>query len=279
MKRFVVGVLRGWRYSSASPVRAALRVLFSGDRYHCVVCDSDLRIFLPLPRLYARETARHGFPYGPDDFETLNASAYACPVCGASDRDRLIATYAELVAIPALPKTAMVVDFAPAQGLSAYFRKHLPATTRYLRADKFAPNVDLAVDLCHMPEISPNSIGFWICSHVLEHVDNDAAAVGELYRILAPGGLGIALAPVLLDGAYTPPTAPALTESDRWHSFGQGDHARLYTRQGFVNLLLSANFILAEVRASDLLGSRADALGIQPRATLYVVRKSVAGER
>ena len=28
----------------------------------------------------------------------------------------------------------------------------------------------------------------WICIHVLEHIPNDRAAIGELYRVLKPGG-------------------------------------------------------------------------------------------
>ncbi|HQY26709.1 MAG TPA: methyltransferase domain-containing protein [Thermoflexales bacterium] len=269
-------LLRRWRYASASPWRNILRAVFRGDRHHCPVCHSDLGAFLPLPALYAREIAKSGFPHGLGDFETLNIEAYSCPVCGASDRDRFMAAYVETVIIPGLPENAQVVDFAPGQGLSAFLRRKLPAANRYVRADKFAAGVDLAVDLCDMPEIRSESTDFWICSHVLEHVDDDARAARELYRILVAGGRGIVLAPVLIADRYAPRATPATTERERWRYYGQGDHVRLYSRQQLIHLLLSAGFIVTPVQASDSLGARAGVFGIQSRATLYVVGRPVA---
>jgi SAM-dependent methyltransferase len=266
-------ILRHWRYAGAGPWRKLLRAVFHGDRQHCPVCDSDLRAFLALPALYSREMSRSGFPHELADFETLNVSAYTCPVCGASDRDRFMAAYVGAVVIPGMPDNAQVVDFAPAQGLSAFLRRRLPAATRYLRADKFAAGVDLAADICDMPEIRSESTDFWICSHVLEHVDDDARAARELYRILVPGGRGIVLTPVLLSDHFSHPDTPAVTERDRWRYYGQGDHARLYTRKLLTDLLISAGFSVSEIQASALLGARTDLFGIQPRARLYIVSR------
>ena len=60
-------------------------------RYHCAVCDRRVRSFNPLPASYRSSYERYGWAYR--DAETLSVEAYSCPLCGASDRDRLCALY------------------------------------------------------------------------------------------------------------------------------------------------------------------------------------------
>ena len=57
----------------------------------CPVCSRGAWAFEPLPDSYFGEWRRWGFPYAPEDFETLNVRDYACPSCHSPDRDRMCA--------------------------------------------------------------------------------------------------------------------------------------------------------------------------------------------
>ena len=67
-----------------------------------------------------------------------------------------------------------------------------------------------------------------MCNHVLEHIEDDAAAIGEIYRVLAPGG--VALITVPLDyPRYRTFEDPSITSPEgRTCHFGQFDHIRRY---------------------------------------------------
>ena len=47
----------------------------------------------------------------------------------------------------------------------------------------------------HRMELPDGSFDLILCSHVLEHVPDDRAAMSELHRVLAPGGLALVLTP------------------------------------------------------------------------------------
>src|SRR5262249_40361896 len=75
-------------------------------------------------------------------------------------------------------------------------------------------------------DLPDDSFDLVICSHVLEHVSDDRAAISELERIVAPGGMALILTP------YRPhePTRedPSVTTPmGRMLAFGQHDHVRL----------------------------------------------------
>jgi SAM-dependent methyltransferase len=61
--------------------------------------------------------------------------------------------------------------------------KHVQGRGRYIVADG-----------THLP-IPPNTIDHVICSEVLEHVEDDQAAIAELARVLRPGGLVLITVP------------------------------------------------------------------------------------
>ena len=66
-----------------------------------------------------------------------------------------------------------------------------------------------------------------LCSHVLEHVPDDRAAISELRRVLRPRGTALVLTPYRPDR----PTYedPSVTKPlDRMVAFGQQDHVRIY---------------------------------------------------
>ena len=67
-----------------------------------------------------------------------------------------------------------------------------------------------------------------ICSHVLEHVEDDRAALTETLRVLRPGGWAIVLVPIDLDRAMTLEDPEIVDPAERERVYWQADHVRLY---------------------------------------------------
>ena len=79
-----------------------------------------------------------------------------------------------------------------------------------------------------------SSVDFFICSHVLEHVEDDRKALRELYRILRQGGQGILIVPIILTIDEIDEDPYVTDEAERWRRFGQFDHVRIYSKPGFL---------------------------------------------
>lgn len=91
-----------------------------------------------------------------------------------------------------------------------------------------------------------------ICSHVLEHVNDDRQAMRELYRVLAPGGTAILLVP--MSSRATTYEDPSITDpQERIRHFGQFDHVRLYGRD-YADRLAGAGFNVEEFVFADQYG-------------------------
>jgi len=92
-------------------------------------------------------------------------------------------------------------------------------TKNYRSADLLIESYDDKVDITNMKEYKNNTFDFFICSHVVEHVDNDEKAMRELHRVLKPGGKGIIMTPILpRKGVHD--EDPSVTDVDeRWRRF------------------------------------------------------------
>jgi SAM-dependent methyltransferase len=195
--------------------RRILPLLFAGDRVECPCCGGTFRRFVPR--------------YGGDGL---------CPRCLSLGRHRLLWLYLrDKVKLGDSP--ARVLHFAPEEGIERRLRglESLtyvtadidPSSIATVRADiTAAPFEDAAFDIV-------------LCSHVLEHVGDDRAAMRELYRVLRPGGVLYSLHPIDGDRANTFEDAAVTRAADRKRAFGQRDHVRIYGRD-FVTRLEEAGF-------------------------------------
>lgn len=267
------------RKAKALARRWGAPVLFWGRARRCPICGTNLRRFLPLGRVHLEMSAKWGFSWPLERFETLNLQEYYCPACCEPDRARLIATWIQRW-IDRRPSATpwRLLDFAPGTGLQRFLRA-LPGVV-YRSADMYMPEVDDHVDITRMP-YPDGSFDAFICSHVLEHVHQDGVALRELRRVLKPGGWGVLLVPIPLDAEQTDEEtaeeAKAATEAERWRRFGQGDHVRLYARSDFVARIRDAGFTCTPF---DITMAGADTFaraGITPSAVLYVVEHPVPG--
>jgi SAM-dependent methyltransferase len=171
-----------------------------GDRVHCPICGHDFDAFKDAP----------------------NRPNAVCWRCGAQERHR--AQWLLFRQRPELLRNATsLLHFAPEWSL----RTHLAPTPglRYVTADLHDPEVDLALDIqgLALPDASFDAV---ICSHVLEHVADDHAAMFELRRITRRWCLIMVPLDLGREHTYEDPsiTSPAARE----HAYLQRDHLRLY---------------------------------------------------
>lgn len=237
-------------------------------RLFCPVCSKRIKRFLPLPAEYEANARRYGYPHFGKG-ETINIAHYSCPRCGASDRERLYALYLGQRAVsqtPGLPPR--LLHFAPEPALSEYLRRL--GAFDYRTTDIKGDGVDDRADITQMGLYPDATFDAFLCSHVLEHVSDDAAALRELYRILKPGGWGVLMVPLIpyLDATLE---IPAATEAERWRLFGQGDHVRLYAKGDFLHRISQVGFRVEQLGVDHFGRKVFERCGIAIGSILYVV--------
>ena len=145
-----------------------------------------------------------------------------CPKCSSFERQRLMALY--LVRNREVG-SGRVIHLAPEPSIAGMLRKR---AREYVTADLFMPGCDLALNL-EAIELPEDSVDLFVCSHLLEHVD-DRKALPELYRCTAPGGATLIMVPIVEGWKTTYENAEAAGADDRTRElhFGQFDHVRIY---------------------------------------------------
>ncbi|MCC5929246.1 MAG: class I SAM-dependent methyltransferase [Cyclobacteriaceae bacterium] len=240
-------------------------------KLHCPVCDQKINSFKRMPDLYMKKLDEVAYIHPVYQIETLNIMAYSCPVCRATDRERLYATFL-LKNSEIVNKSIKILDIAPSKSLQRFLKNRF-ITIDYRSADLMSDDVDDKIDITDMGIYQECSFDFIICSHVLEHVIDDLRAMKELYRILKPGGMGIVMAPILLSLKEDYENPEIKSEDERWKHFAQGDHVRMYSKSGFINKLKVAGFKVNQYNI-DTFGSEVFMKhGIHQRSVLYVVEK------
>jgi SAM-dependent methyltransferase len=236
----------------------------------CSVCGCEQASFAPLPEYYLDNARRHGFAHFGKG-EMISLETYTCVHCGASDRERIYALWIDQqIGKELFFKGSRAIHFAPEAALS----KKLKGLDffNYKTADLLMGDVDYKVDMMDMP-FDDESFDFFICSHVLEHVESDDQAIQELYRITRPGGCGILVAPIILGLETTVEDSSIQDEASRWRVYGQNDHVRLYAHDDYINKIRSHGFCVEELGESYFGEEVFRTLGLTNTSILYVVRK------
>ena len=238
---------------------------------YCPICEREDISFLPLPDFYRENAKKYGYAHFGKGEMTAH-DTYSCSNCGASDRERLYGYWMRAeIKKGSLHKDMQAIHFAPEAGLSNLIQgKNWFGC--YHTADLMMESTDFKVDLMQLP-FSDNSYDFFICSHILEHVEDDTKAMRELYRILKPGGKGILMAPIstVLDHTLEDPTITSAEE--RWRYFGQYDHVRLYAHDDYVRRIQSSGLYLDELGQKYFGKKSFSQLGLKQTSVLYVVSK------
>ena len=173
-----------------------------------------------------------------------------CWRCGSHERHR--AQWLLLERRPELLSSARsLLHFAPEWSL----RRRLSRIDglRYITADLSQPDVDLQLELMAL-ELPDGIFDAVICSHVLEHVPDDAAAMRELRRVTAQGGWCLVMVPLDLNRARTYEDPAIVEPSDRERVFWQDDHVRLYAAD-IGDRLTAAGFEVEHIRPLQEFGA------------------------
>lgn len=94
----------------------------------------------------------------------------------------------------------------------------------YLSAGLSDRDVMVEMDITNI-KYPDQSFDLIICSHVLEHIQDDRKAISELYRVLKDDSMAIIIVPVLTQKTFED---PSITDpQERLKTFGQHDHVRL----------------------------------------------------
>ncbi len=167
----------------------------------------------------------------------------SCGGCGSRERHRLVALY---LRGPGSERcgAAKVLHFSPEYFLAPFFSR----AALYVTADLTDPNTDIHTDITNMG-IGNNTFDVVMCNHVLEHIEDDSAAIREIYRVLAPGGVALIIVPLDQTRDQTYEDRSITSPEGRTYHFGQFDHLRRYGKD-FRHRLAKPGFKVTEFHAT-----------------------------
>lgn len=247
-----------------------METLIGNEAKRCNACGAEV-FFLPMPEGYQTMRKRHGFPYWNADFQLESRERYGCPVCGAYDRDRLMIAFLEEVKAEGGEKLRML-QIAPSPAIERYALSREDIC--YESTDLMMSGVTFQADLQHMDMVEDETYDIIVCSHVLEHVRNDALAMKELYRILKPDGVCLVLVPLIVGKADTEEEW-GCSEEENWRRFGQYDHSRLYGKKDFIRRLQNAGFYINELDKQWFGEEFYQEYGFDDLSIMYVATKDI----
>jgi SAM-dependent methyltransferase len=174
-------------------------------------------------------------------FARFHGSNDQCPSCGSLMRHRAMLLY--LRDVLRLPERAGdILHVGPGAALVRWFGTL--DGIRYVTLDLDSPLATVQADVTDLP-LEDGSFDTILCLHVLEHVQDDRAAMRELYRVLAPEGIAvIQVPPSELEETFEDPAITSPEERER--VFGQWDHVRICGRD-YGRRLEEAGFRLQEI--------------------------------
>lgn len=146
-----------------------------------------------------------------------------CPSCRSLDRNRHLFDALNRAGLPGEEQS--VLDVAP----SIAILRQLATRCAYVAVDyaPTSPNV-MPGDLRRLP-FADQTFDVVLCSHVLEHVRDDSAAMREVARVLRPSGRAFVQVPYTRSGA-----------TEEFVEMDKHGHVRNYDREDFVSRLVAA---------------------------------------
>lgn len=183
---------------------------FIGDKYQCNICNKKIKSFI-----------------------TVNNDRL-CPRCGSLQRTRRLWN---ILQTEFLKEKQKILDFSPSRSIYRVMKK---GNYFYFSSDLSRDFIsDVTYDITDIDSVD-NNFNLIICSHILEHIEDDLKAMNELIRVLKKGGYCIVQTPSK-DGEIIEDYS-IISPEDRERHFGQPDHVRIYSIEGLKNRLESVGF-------------------------------------
>ncbi|MDP9957774.1 ubiquinone/menaquinone biosynthesis C-methylase UbiE [Epilithonimonas hungarica] len=158
-----------------------------------------------------------------------------------------------------------LLDFSPSRSL--YRRLKKSKNIQYFPTDLSTDFIaEYQYDITDIP-VEEGFFDYIFCYHILEHIEDDAKAMSELYRVLKDDGKVFVQTPFKEGEIYEVPEAK--TDEDRLKYFGQADHVRLYSVRGLAERLEKAGFIVT-IKTFD----QDNDLGSSKKDTILLLKKN-----
>lgn len=222
-------------------------IFYAGSDVECPICGSRYRTFLPYGRINPRPNA-------------------LCPSCLSLERHRLIWLFLK-AKTNFFSQKLNVLHIAPEQCFMNRFEKiHGDG---YITGDIESPLAKVKMDIHRMP-FQENTFDVVLCNHVLEHVQDDIAAMGEIRRVLKPGGWAVMQVPFFSPVPETTFSDPSITDPrEREKAFGQDDHVRKFGKDYALRIQKSGLVPEANTFAATLSPADCKKFGITSNEILY----------
>ncbi len=227
-------------------------VLYAGNRYEDPINGKTYRKFLP-----------YGYSGNAERTNVLS------PGTMSLERHRMLWLYLK-EKTDFFTAPYKMLHIAPEQCYFKIFRgmKNLDYTT----GDYNSPIADVHFDLHHAP-FEDNSFDVIFCNHVLEHVEDSAQCMRELYRIMRPGGWGIFQVPIDTTRAETYEDKSITSPEERAIHYWQKDHVRLFGLD-YQQKLEAAGFkVTTDDFAQKMPPALQDRYRIDVNETIYICKK------
>jgi SAM-dependent methyltransferase len=200
-----------------------LSIGYRGTAVTCPICEKSFRKFLPYGRFNPRPNA-------------------LCPNCQSLERHRLIWLYLQSRS-DFFQRKLQILHIAPEACFIQRFEKlHGDG---YITADIESPLAKVKMDIHQIP-FKDNTFDLVLCNHVLEHVNNDIQAMGEIERVLKPHGFAILQVPFFHPIPEKTFEDPSVTDpKEREKLFGQDDHIRKFGKD-YLSRIEQARLVAVE---------------------------------
>jgi len=208
-------------FPTAKRVFAYARALMRLSPGYCNVCNRSVLGFLP----YRIGEAALSPILRDLDLVGSDLERFGCPHCGATDRERHLMAYMQRTGLLELAGKR-VLHLAPEKNLRLIIKAAGPA--EYIQGDLFPVDAQITrVDITAM-QFPDEHFDLLIANHVLEHVQDDIAALREIVRVLRPRGHVILQTPYAAKLECSLALPHISSDAARLALYGQEDHVRLY---------------------------------------------------
>lgn len=222
-------------------IRKIIALQYRGDRYECNICNYKLSKFIKLSN-----------------------GDLLCPNCGSLPRTRRLWYILESEIANGHKQ---ILHFSPSKSIARKLKK-VP-NIDYITTDYVGEfEADQHFDITSIDE-PDGKYDLIICFHVLEHIEKDAEAIKELFRVLKKGGKCFLQTPFKDGEIYENPAIQ--TSAERLEHFGQEDHVRIYSVAGLSQRIEKEGF---DVRIETFHEERGNKYGLKEQEVVIIGRKT-----
>lgn len=236
--------MREWMIEIGAAVRS---LPLAGGSYRCACCGWAIRRFTAGG--YSVQAKRDGY----------------CPRCNSKPRHRWLWSHLPASLSGAQAQHTSVLHIAPAHSTFRAFSKLSLGSYVTVGLDA-SPRLDIRMDLSWCAVRSTFDVV--VCVHVLEHVDDDVAAINTLRELTSDDGVLLVGVPVLVDEPTREDPA-IVTPKDREQRFGEPDHRRWYGLD-IVERLERVGFDVESHITNELSLEAASISGLKPGEGLFI---------